>query len=217
MEFLGEFGNRGIAAFHGGLGETNLSLGEGKLPATFSPSGAGGFESREGALADQFALELRQGGEDTEDEAVGVVVLICAPWPARTRRADPTFREPLYDTHQVVQVAPEAIKLPDDQGIALAQCLETGRETGTAVLLARGAVLIDEFLVHACLGQGVILKIEVLCVPGFGDASISDVHVLYGRILLANPAYSHLPPRRTGTRAASPPCAGARPPTGRRR
>ena len=94
----------------------------------------------------------------------------------------PAFRQLLHDTHQVVQVAPEAIKLPDDQGIALAQSLETGREAGSAILLARGAVLIDKFLGHACRGQGVVLEIEVLCVAGLGDAGVSDVHVLYGRL-----------------------------------
>ena len=69
-EFCGEFGNRGIAAFHGGLGETNLGLGEGELPAAPSPPGTGGFEPGNGALADQLALELRQGREDTEDGPV---------------------------------------------------------------------------------------------------------------------------------------------------
>ena len=57
-EFCGEFGNRGVAALHGGLGEANLGLGEGELAAAPSPSGTGGFQSREGTLANQFTLEF---------------------------------------------------------------------------------------------------------------------------------------------------------------
>ena len=64
----------------------------------------------------------------------------------------------------MTQVAPEAIKLPDHQRIALAQRLEAGLESGAAVLLARDAVLVDDRLVHAGLCQGVILEIKVLCV-----------------------------------------------------
>ena len=187
VEFLGEFGNRGIAALHGGLGKSNLGLGEGKLAATLPSPGAGGLESGDGAFADQFTLEFRQGGEDAEDEAAGRGCRVDLRALARQyTQADPTLRELLHDTHEMVQVAPKAIQLPDDQGIALAQCLEAVVKPGSAVLLARGAVLIDEFLGHAVGRQGVILEIEVLCVPGLGDAGVSDVHVLYGRILLAN-------------------------------
>ena len=145
--------------------------------------GAGSLESGEGALADQFALELRQGGEDAEDEAAGRGCRVDLRALARQHtQADPAFREVLHDTHQVVQVAPEAIELPHDQGIALAQCLETGREAGSAVLLARGAVLVDEFPGHAVGRQGVVLEIEVLCVPCLGDAGVSDIHVVDGRL-----------------------------------
>ena len=82
-EFLGELGNRGVTVSHRGPGKSNLCLGEGKLAATLPSPGTDSLESGEGAFADQFALELRQ---DTQ--------------------ADPTFRELLHDSHQVVQVAP---------------------------------------------------------------------------------------------------------------
>ena len=120
VEFLGELGNRGIAALHGGLGETNLSLGEGELPAAPSPSGTGSLEPGDGALADQFALELRQGSEDAEDEAAGRGCRVDLRTLARQdTQADSALRELLHNTDEMVQVAPEAIKLPDDQGIAL--------------------------------------------------------------------------------------------------
>ena len=81
VEFLGELGNRGVTALHGGLGETNLSLGEGELPAAPSPSGAGGFQSGDGALADQFALEFCQGAAKMPKtrRPAGVAVSIWAP------------------------------------------------------------------------------------------------------------------------------------------
>ena len=135
VEFLGEFGHRGISALHGGLSEADLGLGEGELAATLPSSGAGSLESGEGALADQFALELRQGGEDAEDEAAGrgcrvdLRALAC-----QHAQADAAVRQFLHDIHQVVQVAPEAIQFPDDQGIALAQRLEAGVKPGSAVL-----------------------------------------------------------------------------------
>ena len=120
MEFLGKFGNRDVAALHGGLSETNLGLGEGKLAAAPSPSGTGGFQSGDGALADQFALELRQGGEDAEDEATGrgCRVDLCA-LACQHAQADAAFREVLHDADEVVQVAPEAIELPHDERVAL--------------------------------------------------------------------------------------------------
>ena len=183
VEFLGDLGNRGIAALHSGLGETNLGLGEGELAAAPSSSGAGRFQSGDGALTDQLALEFRQGGEDAEDEAAGRGCRVDLSALARQyAQADPTLRKLLHDTDKVVQVAPEAIQLPHDQGIALAQCLEAGVKPGPAVLLARGAVLVDELLVHAGGRQGVMLEIEVLGVPGLGDAGVSDIHVLYGRL-----------------------------------
>ena len=42
------------------------------------------------------------------------------PLTRQDTQADPAFRELLHDARQVVQVASEATKLPDDQGIALA-------------------------------------------------------------------------------------------------
>ena len=120
VEFCGEFGNRGIAALHSGLGKTNLSLGEGKLAAAPSPPGAGGLKPGQCTLADQFALELRQGSEDAEDKAAGrgCRVDLCA-LARQHAQADPTLRELLHNTDEMVQVPPEAIELPDDQGIAL--------------------------------------------------------------------------------------------------
>ena len=45
---------------------------------------------------------------------------ICTPWPARTRRPTPRSVSSCTTLTRWLQGAPEAIKLPDDQGIALA-------------------------------------------------------------------------------------------------
>jgi hypothetical protein len=121
VEFLGEFGNRGIAALHGGLGKSNLGLGEGKLAATLPSPGTGSLESGDGALADQFTLEFRQGGEDAEDEAAARGCRVdLGPLTRQDTQADPTLRELLHDTDKVVQVASKPVELPDDERVALA-------------------------------------------------------------------------------------------------
>ena len=183
-EFISEFGNRGIAALHGGLGKADLSLAEGKLAAAPSPSGAGGLESRQGALADQFTFELRQGRKDAEDEAAGWRCRVDLRALARQHpQADAAVRQFLHDADEMVQVASEAVELPDDERVPLAQCLETGIESGSAVLLARGAVFVNGLLLHACRSEGVILQIEVLGAAGLGDAGVSEVHVFLRALL----------------------------------
>ena len=105
------------------------------------------------------------------------------PWNA-------ALRQFFHNAHQVTQVAPETSKFPDDQGIALAQRLEAGRQARAVILLARGAVLVDCLPGHAGFRQGVILEISVLCVPGLGDAGVSDVHVSYVHLLCVRGLYS---------------------------
>ena len=44
---------------------------------------------------------------------------------------------------EVTEVAAEAIELPDDESITLAQCLEAGLQTGLIIFLARRLILIE--------------------------------------------------------------------------
>ena len=69
----------------------------------------------------QFALELRQGGEDAEDEAAGrgCRVDLCA-LARQHAQADPTLRELLHDADEMVQVPSETVELPHDERVALA-------------------------------------------------------------------------------------------------
>ena len=73
------------------------------------------------------------------------------------------------------------------RGIALAQRLEAGVKAGAAVLLARGTVLIDGFLVHAGIAQSVMLETEVLGVAlGAEDFCRSSKPMLRQACPLAN-------------------------------
>ena len=111
-----------------------------------------------------------------------VVVSIWAPLARQHPQADAALRQLLDNADEMVQVASEPVELPDHQGVAQAQRLETGRQARAVILLARGAVLVDGLSCHAGFRQGVILEIQVLCVPGLGDAGVADVHVSYARL-----------------------------------
>jgi hypothetical protein len=72
-----------------------------------------------GALADQVAFELRQGGEHVEDELAargsGVDRLLQAAEP------DPALGEAGDGVDQVAQRPAQPVQLPDNQGVARAQ------------------------------------------------------------------------------------------------
>ena len=51
--------------------------------------------------------------------STAVVVSICAPWPASTRRPTPRGRQILHGVDQMGKVAAEAGELPDHEHVAL--------------------------------------------------------------------------------------------------
>ena len=57
-----------VAVCHGRLSQTNLVLGQLELSAALAPPRPGRREARDGSLADEVALELRQCGENPEDQ-----------------------------------------------------------------------------------------------------------------------------------------------------
>lgn len=65
-ELFCELRDGGIAVRHGRLRKSHLGFGQRKFTTSFSPARPGGFETCDGALADQFTFKFRQGGEDTE-------------------------------------------------------------------------------------------------------------------------------------------------------
>ena len=63
---------------------------------------------------------------------------------------------------EVTEVTAEAIELPDDESITLAQCLEAGLQTGPIIFLARRLILIEMGALDAGRDQRVALQIEHL-------------------------------------------------------
>ena len=69
-------------------------------------------------------------------QPAAVVVSICAPWPASTRR-------PTFASRQMGQVAAEAVELPDDEHVALAQGAQVAVEPRPVVAEAGGEVVVE--------------------------------------------------------------------------
>lgn len=120
------------------------------------------------------SLDRPPRGIDAKDKAASRSggVDLC-PLACQHPEADAAFRQVLHDANEVMQVPPEAVELPHHQRIALAQRLEAGVEARAAVLLARGAVLVDRVLGHAGPGQGMILEIKVLASPSCFDKKVA--------------------------------------------
>ena len=62
-----------------------------------------------------------------------MVVSICAPSPASTRRAYPAGRQVLHGVDQMGEVAAEAGELPDHEHVALPQGSQAAVESRTVV------------------------------------------------------------------------------------
>jgi len=54
------------------------------------------------------------------------------------------------DVDEVAEIAPEPVKLPHDECVAIAQSLEAGLETGAVIELAARGVAIEIALGDAC-------------------------------------------------------------------
>ena len=91
-------------------------------PAADASFGPGGGETGRGALPDHRALELGEGADHLHHHAPGrgggVDVLGDRP-EAGARLADP-----LHDVQHVLQRAGQAVELPDNDRVALAQVVE---------------------------------------------------------------------------------------------
>ena len=80
-----------------------------------------------GRLGDQFALEFGQRREDAEDQAaVGGAGVDLGAGASEHAQADTTGAQFVHGSHQMFQVASEAVELPDDEGVARLQRLQAG-------------------------------------------------------------------------------------------
>jgi len=120
-------------------------------------------------------LELRQGGEDVEDElpagAGGVDVFLQA------LESDAVFVKHVDRSYQLFQGPAEPVESPDNQGVAVPHEIEGLGEPGPEGLGAAG--LVGEDLLAAGLGEGVVLQGQVLVLGG--NSSVAEEH---GDVLL---------------------------------
>src|SRR5262249_53760265 len=100
--------------------------------------------------------------------------------------ANLSLHEVVDGVDEVAQIAPQAIKLPDDQRVALAQRLEAGLQAGPVVLLARGAILVEVLGLDAGGCECVTVQVEHLRTVRLRHAHVADEHSgschLYGRL-----------------------------------
>ena len=89
-------------------------------------------------------------------------------------QANAAFGQTRDRSDQMVQAAPHAVELPDDQHVAISHGLQTRVQPRSLVLFARGPVRVDLVLANARGDQGVLLKVERLATVGLRDPGIAD-------------------------------------------
>jgi hypothetical protein len=112
--------------------------------AARSTPGARRRQSGVGPLGHQFAFELRKRRKNAERQAtVCGCGIDLSPGARQHLQADAAHPEILDRVDQMPQIAAETVQLPDHQGVAPLQRLETGGQPGTVIPAARGEILID--------------------------------------------------------------------------
>ena len=153
---------------------------EGRGPAEALAAGPGGGQAVAGALDEELAQELREGGEDVEDQATagggGVEALVQGPEP------DPARAELADEGHELGQRAGEPVEPDHDQGVPGDQRGQTGVELRAGrPALARGRV--DEHAGAAGVPEGVALLIGVAGLAGAPGRPASVPDHVAGRVL----------------------------------
>jgi len=114
-ELLGDFAGDVVAVGHR-HGGAQLDTCHEPRPSAGSATCTGCCESSQGALLNQVALELGQGGEDAEHQAACGAGRVD---PASQHlQADPPGAQSAHKFDNVAERPPNPIKLRDDQGIA---------------------------------------------------------------------------------------------------
>jgi hypothetical protein len=149
-----------------GLREHDDQTGHGRVLE--AAAGSSGRQPGAGALPDQVAFELGQGGEDVEDELAarggGVDLLLQAAEP------DLMLGHAGDGVEQVAQGPGEPVELPDDQGVAGAELVQDLLEDRAVGAGAAGGL--GEHPVAAGAVQGVDLEVRLLV--GGGDAGVAE-------------------------------------------
>ncbi len=116
-EFGAEVADLGVGLAHRGGGQAELGGGHLEGPAAFAAAGAGGGQSGDGAFGDN--RELGQGGKDPEDQFPGGCGGVDGrALPGQHLEPDTTGGQVMDGVDQVVQVPPQPVELPHEQGVA---------------------------------------------------------------------------------------------------
>jgi hypothetical protein len=142
--------------------------GHHRRSAAAAATGPGRGQPGAGALADQVAFELGQGGEHVEHQLAagggGVDRLLQAPEP------NPSLGQAGDGVDQVAQRPAQPVQLPHHQGVAGAQLVQDVVEGGPVGPGAAGGF--GEHPVAAGALEGVDLEVRLLV--GGGDAGITE-------------------------------------------
>ena len=112
-EFPAKVRNAGVAVSHGGLGETDLVLGQLEFAPAVATTRPGGGEAGHGALADQISFEFRQGGEDPENQfPAGRRRIDVGALAGENAQADASIGKTADGRDQMLEVPSETIELP---------------------------------------------------------------------------------------------------------
>ena len=93
------------------------------------------------------------------DPAAGIGQGVGASEHAQADTAGAQF---VHGGQQMFQVTPQAVELPDDEGVARLQRLQAGLQARAVIQASRGAVFVEALLVNAGAEQGIALEVQEL-------------------------------------------------------
>ena len=174
-ELFAERADARVALAHTRHRDPQLRSGHLPLAPADAPARAGGGEAGARALGDELALELRERGEDAEDELAGGRRRVDRRALAgEYAQSDSAGGEVMHRVDQVAEIASEPIELPHHERVAFAKRLQARGEAWPLVLRSGSRVAVDVPLGDAGGDQGVALQVEHLRAVGFRDAHVAD-------------------------------------------
>ena len=176
-QFLAELTDFDVPVLHGSLGEADLRLRQAKGPAPWRPRARAACKPAMRA----FRISSRSNSANAAkipktSLPLAVVVSMVAPWPVQDFQPDAALRERLGGIDQMLEVASQAVELPDDKCIAVPQRLQTGGEGRAVLVVPGGFVFIDVLVTDTGVEERVALQIQNLAAVRFRDAGISNEH-----------------------------------------
>ena len=100
----------------------------------------------------------------------------AGPVAGQHLEADAACGQIMHGIDQVPQIAAQPVELPDDQRIALAQCLQAGGKSGPVIPLAGGGVFIEMAGIDASGEQGIALQVVDLAAVRLAHPHVPDQH-----------------------------------------